>query len=135
MEAEEIDELVHRSEESFNLRDPEVMLERVDAECEWHPFLTAEVQGGAGYRGHEGIRQWFLDIDEMFSEISWQVESVRDLGGDRFLVLGEIRGRGRSSGVEVESPIGQILDLRDGKIVRGWAYPSHEQAKQAASRA
>ncbi len=127
MEAEEIDELVHRSEESFNLRNPEVMLERVDAECEWHPFLTAEVQGGAGYRGHEGIRQ--------FSEISWQVESVRDLGGDRFLVLGEIRGRGRSSGVEVESPIGQILDLRDGKILRGWAYPSHEQAKQAASRA
>ena len=72
-----------------------------------------------------GLRQWFKDVDEMFSEITWQVQSVKDLGDDRVLVLGKLKGRGRASGAEVESPIGQIFEFRDGRVVRGWAYPSH----------
>jgi hypothetical protein len=134
MEAEEIDVLIRQSEESFNLRDPDAMIEGWDAECEWHPFLTAEVEGGQGYRGHEGLRQWFEDVDAMFSELNWRPDSVKDLGEERYLVLGTIKARGRSSGVEVETPIGQILELHDGLIQRGWAYPSHEQARQAANQ-
>jgi ketosteroid isomerase-like protein len=132
MDAAEIDQLIHENEESFNRRDPEVMIASWDARCEWHPFLTAEVEGAQGYRGHDGLRQWFKDIDEMFSEISWHPDSVKNLEGDRVLVLGTIRGRGRTSGVEVETPIGQLIELRDGMILRGWAYPSHEQAMLAA---
>jgi len=134
MDAEEIDALIRRSEESFNLRDPDAMVAGWDPECEWHPFLTAEVEGGQGYRGHEGIRQWFSDLDEMFSEVSWHPASAKDLGDERYLILGAIKARGRSSGVEVETPIGQIIELRDDLILRGWAYPSHEQAKLAAER-
>src|SRR5512133_175925 len=131
MEPEELDQLVNQSVESYNRRDPELMIERWDPDCEWHPYFSAEVEGASGYRGHEGIRQWFRDIDEMFSSVHFEVEKVRDLGDDRFLVLGRLRARGRRSGADVDSPIGQLFELRDGRAVRGWAYLSHEEAKLA----
>jgi ketosteroid isomerase-like protein len=132
MEAAELDRLVSQAVDSYNRRDPQAMLDRWDPDCEWHPFISAEVEGAAGYRGHEGVRQWFRDTDEMFSEVVWQVDEVRDLGDDRVLVLGRLRARGRGSGVEVSSELGQVFEFRDGRILRGWAYPSHEAARQAA---
>jgi ketosteroid isomerase-like protein len=131
MTPEELNELVRQGAETYNHRDVEAHVSFWDAECEWLPFLTAGV-GEGGYRGHDGIRQWFRDTDEMFSEIEWRVDDVRDLGDDRVLVLGSIRARGRTSGAEVSSPIGQLFELRGNKILRGWAYTSHEEAIAAA---
>ena len=133
--SEDIDELVRRGVESCNARDPEAGLALWDPGCEWHPFLSTEVEGAAAYRGHEGIRRWFRDTDEMFSAVAWTVEEVRNLGDGRILVLGHRHARGRIGGVEVSSQIGQLFDLRDGRIVRGWAYPTHDQALRAAGLA
>jgi ketosteroid isomerase-like protein len=135
MDAEELDRLVRESAESYNSRDPERMIEHWDPDCEWHPFISAEVEGRQAYRGRDGVRQWFRDVDELFSEVQWRVEEAHDLGDDRVIVLGQLKARGRTSGAEVESPIGQLLELRGGKIRRGWAYPSHEQVRQAAGLA
>jgi ketosteroid isomerase-like protein len=134
MRGDEINELVRQAVESYNGRDAGAALPYWDDDCEWHPFLTAEVEGASAYRGHEGIRQWYRDTDEMFSEVVWGVDAVRDLGDDRVVVLGHIRARGRNSGAEVSSAIGQVVELRDGRVLRGWAYPSHEQALQAATQ-
>jgi hypothetical protein len=60
---------------------------------------------------------------------------LRDLEDDRVLVLGHIHARGRTSGAEVSSPIGHLFELREGRVLRGWAYPSHEQALRAAGLA
>jgi ketosteroid isomerase-like protein len=135
MRADEIDELVRQGVESYNARDAEASLSSWDPECEWHPFLSAEVEGATAYRGHEGLRQWYRDTDEMFSEVAWRVEAVRDLGEDRVLVLGHLHARGRISGAEVSSEIGHLFELREGRVLRGWAYPSHQQALGAAGAA
>jgi ketosteroid isomerase-like protein len=71
----------------------------------------------------------------MFSEVAWHVEEVRDLGDDRVLVLGHIYARGRASGAEVSSQVGHVFEFREGRVVRGWAYPSHEQALRTAGLA
>ncbi len=52
--------------------------------------------------------------------------------GDRVLVLGRTEGRGRGSGVQVDSPIGVIYDFRDGKMSRVLAYFDHGEALRAA---
>jgi hypothetical protein len=77
----DIDDLVRRGAESYHARDPEAGLELWDPDCEWHPFLSTQVEGAAGYRGHDGIRQWF--------------------------------------GVDVSSQLGQLWELRGGRIVHG----------------
>src|SRR5262249_6317119 len=58
-------ELLAGSAAAFNDHDPEAWLELWNADCEWHPFLTAREEGDPGYHGPNGIRAWFEDVDEM----------------------------------------------------------------------
>ena len=124
-------ELFEIGVDAYNRRDPESFIARCEPDCEWHPFLRSRVEGEHGYAGHDGIREWFRDIDSMFSEMRAEVREIRDLG-DRVLGLGTLRARGRESGAEVSSPIGWLIEVRAGKLRRGWAYASHEEALEAA---
>jgi ketosteroid isomerase-like protein len=47
-------------------------------------------------------------------------------------VLGHLEGLGRGGGVPVESPVGAVWDLRDGKIWRLRAYLDHDLARRTA---
>jgi hypothetical protein len=51
------------------------------------------------YRGHEGIRTLYADLDEAFDDWKWNIRAVAD-GGDRIAVRGDFVGYGRSSGVK-----------------------------------
>jgi uncharacterized protein len=124
-------ELFEIGVDAYNRRDPEAFVSRCEPDCDWYPFLRSRVEGETGYRGHDGIREWFRDIDSMFSEMRAEVRDIRDLG-DRVLGLGTLRGRGRESGAEVSSPIGWLIEVREGMLRRGWAYASHEEALEAA---
>lgn len=113
--------------EAFNRRDPEAFIRYVRADFEWRPFLLAGVEGGV-YRGQEGVREWFANVDEMFERFSAESSEVYDLG-DRLVILGTLRGRGRGSGVPVDSPLGVVMDFdKEGVASRGAAFASHAQA-------
>ncbi len=49
------------------------------------------------YRGHDGIREMFAELDGVFSEWGWSVDAVVD-GGDRLAVRLNLDTRGRASG-------------------------------------
>ena len=55
----------------------------------------------------------------------------RDLG-DRVLVLGDVNGRGRVSGVEVEDRWGWIVELSEGRAVSLRGFLDEGQALEAA---
>ena len=82
--------------DSFNARDPEGFATLWNPDCEWHPFLTARVEGDPGYHGHNGIRAWFEDIDEMYSAIRVELGDSREVAG-RLLVLGQMTATGRDT--------------------------------------
>ena len=84
-------------------------------DCEWHPFLTARVEGDPGYHGHNGMRAWFEDVDEMFSEMHVELGRFRQVG-DRLLVLGQMTATGRVSGAVVSSEVAWVMELRDDKL-------------------
>jgi ketosteroid isomerase-like protein len=50
------------------------------------------------YRGHEGIRALYADIDEVFDYWAWTARGVVD-GGDRLAIRADFVGYGRGSGV------------------------------------
>ena len=54
---------------------------------------------------------------------------------DRVLTLGWMVGRGRGSGVPVESPLGVLGDYRDGKCWRVRGFLDHGEALRAAGLA
>jgi ketosteroid isomerase-like protein len=123
--------LVEQSRDAYNDRDPEAWVAVWNADSEWHPFLTAREEGDPGYHGHNGIRAWFEDVDEMFSEIRVELDQLREIG-DKLLVLGRMTAKRRGSGGEVESDVGWVFEPKGERLQRGWAYGSHEQAERAA---
>jgi ketosteroid isomerase-like protein len=126
-----IQKLIEDTLDAYNRRDPEVFVAGWHPDCEWHPFLTARVEGDPGYHGHNGLRAWFEDTDEMFTEVRAELDEVREVG-DLFVGLGRMNARGRGSGVEVSTEVGWVFELRGNKFLRGWAYTSHEDAIRAA---
>jgi ketosteroid isomerase-like protein len=124
--------LVEESRDAFNQRDPEAWVAAWNPDCEWHPFLTAREEGDPGYHGHNGIRAWFEDVDEMFSEIHVELEQIREVG-DHLLVLGQMEAKARGTGAEVNSEVAWVFEPGGEKLQRGWAYTSHVEAERAAN--
>jgi hypothetical protein len=95
--------MVEHLRDAYNARDPDAFVEVWSADCEWHPFLTARVEGDPGYHGHNGMRAWFEDLDEMYADLRVEFESFREVKG-RLVVLGQMTAKGRG-GAEVQSEV------------------------------
>jgi hypothetical protein len=126
--------LFEQGRDAYNARDPEAWVAIWNQDCEWHPFLTAREEGDPGYHGHNGMRAWFEDVDEMFSQMHVELDTIREVG-DRLLVLGQMTARSRGTAADVSRDVAWVFEPRSEKLQRGWAYDSHEDAKRAAEEA
>jgi ketosteroid isomerase-like protein len=123
-------EAVRLTVEAINERRFDDAARNWDTQGEWRPAMAGLLEGKT-YRGEKALRRYFDDVTENFSELQIVDPEFRDLG-DRVLVLYRLRVRGQDSGVPVEEPGGIVYELRDGKIVSGESYLSHEEALEAA---
>jgi hypothetical protein len=127
-------DLAQRCIDAYNRRDPDAFAAVWRTDCEWHPFLTARVEGDLGYHGHNGLRAWFEDVDEMYEDAHGELEDVRVAGG-RIVGLGHMSARGRGGGDQLRTEVGWVLEVSGDLISRGWAYMSHAEALTAADSA
>jgi ketosteroid isomerase-like protein len=121
--------------DAYNHRDPDAFAAHWNPDCEWHPVL-ARPEGDPGYYGHSGIRRWFEDVNEMYEYVEFHVDfdDLRQVG-DRLLVRGRMKAKGRGSGAEVTSDVGWVLELRGERFQRARGYISYEDARHAAEEA
>jgi ketosteroid isomerase-like protein len=125
-------EVVKRAREAANRGDIEALLEELDPEVEWHPAMQALLGGEATvYRRHEGVREMFRDFYGAFAELHVAVSRTEDLG-DRVVMIGRLRARGKESGAQIESAWGSVTEVKNGKGIRVWTYLDHEEALSAA---
>jgi ketosteroid isomerase-like protein len=91
------------------------------------------VEGGGGYRGAQGFREWLASWGEMFGE-AWEsaVEHARAIDDERVLVTGWMKARGMRGGVPVEQRFWVLMRVRDGKLTRSEVYTDRDQALEAA---
>jgi ketosteroid isomerase-like protein len=109
--------------------DPETMIAASDPGFEMH---LVRVDGGtAYYAGAGGIREFFRDVAESWEWFRFEATDIRDLG-DRVLVLGDARGRGRVSGVEVDDQWAWIVELREGRAASLRGFLDQHDALEAA---
>jgi ketosteroid isomerase-like protein len=123
-------ELVRQALEAFNRRDVDAFGRLAAEDYEWFPSMVSVVEGGS-FHGQDGIDRYFRESESTWEELLVLGEDFRDLG-DRIVVLGRTRGRGRGSGVESESSIGMVCDIRDGKLSCVRAYLDHAETLRAA---
>jgi ketosteroid isomerase-like protein len=124
-------EAFKRGLEAGNRGDVETLLEVLDAEVAWHSALHALLGGEATvYRGHDGVREMFRDLYEAFDEIQIEISEIRDLG-DQLVAIGRTRARGEASGADVETPIGFVIEFRNGKAFSYRGYLDPKEALEA----
>jgi ketosteroid isomerase-like protein len=122
-------EIVERAIDAFSRGDAEAFAELTTEDLEWKTGLGA-VEGEV-FRGREGVETYFARLAGAWDSFLFLADEYRDLG-DVVIALGRLRGQGRGGGVPVESPVGAVWDLREGRIFRLRAYLDHAQALEAA---
>jgi ketosteroid isomerase-like protein len=122
-------DLARRAFEAFAARDVEALLALAVDDLEFLPVTANITTGGVPYRGHDGMRRYFDDIAQVWSELRVFPDEYRELAG-AVVVLGRVRGRG--GGMIIDRPTGWVWRMRDGKIASVRVYGSHAEALEAA---
>ena len=123
-------EVVRALLERWNAGEHAVLTEYTTSDFAFFPALDRTVEGDS-YRGREGIERYFEMLGDTWEELHVLGDEIRDLG-DRVLVLGRVEGRGRGSGVQVDAPVGFVLDFRGVKVSRVRAYLDQGEALRVA---
>jgi ketosteroid isomerase-like protein len=109
----------------LSLYDPEV-------EADFSRSPQGNMTGGALiYRGHDGVRRMSRDWNEAWADVQYSIDELIDAGEHVISAL-TYRGRGRSSGAEVEQTDYPVWTIRDAKIARVVWLPTREEALEAA---
>src|SRR5262245_14890561 len=129
--SEENIEVFRRAVQAFNDRDIAVLAHLITEDYEFIPYLAAGVEKTTTYRGRQGLRDYLKEADEAWESIQIHVDEVRDLG-DRALAFGEMRARGRGSGIDARVPLAWVFEFRDGKLSRYQSFGDTPEALEDA---
>jgi ketosteroid isomerase-like protein len=121
-------ELVRGIIDALNRGDVDGMLARMHPDFEWRPLESSPV--ARSYRGREQVRRYVEDWLNTFDSLRLDLQDPTEVG-DRVLAVIHGRGRGRASGVELETRFCQVWTLRRGTAVRMEEYATREQGLAA----
>jgi ketosteroid isomerase-like protein len=106
---------VRRAFEALNAGDPYVFLEAYDADIElWVPAFSGLDSGVM--RGAKEVELWYAHTFAQWGNPHYEVEQLIEWG-PHVAALGRWVGRGRRSGIELESEWVTIFSFSEGKIV------------------
>jgi GH15 family glucan-1,4-alpha-glucosidase len=117
-------ELHLRAVEAFNHGDLDAFLALSHEEIETESRLAA-MEGG--YQGHEGVRRWWRNLFDFFSDYKVEVEELDDLC-EVTLALQRAEAHGAASTTPLVETIWQAARWREGKCVWWRNFNSEAEA-------
>ncbi len=116
--------------EGWNHGDIDAWLNAVHPEIEWYSEVARRMEGAETVsRGLDEMRQFWDEWHSVWN-LKIDISEIRDLG-DTILVLANIRARGETSEIDLESPAGYVFEFEDGLARRARAYLDPRQAFEA----
>jgi ketosteroid isomerase-like protein len=116
--------------EAINEGDPDAGFDLFDAELEFREdpkFPEATV-----YRGRDEVVRNFREFTASFEHYRFEIEDVRDAGGDKVMAVLREQARGKASGLEVDRRSGWVTTFRDGRVLSFEIYLDPADALEAA---
>jgi ketosteroid isomerase-like protein len=125
---------IRRSVEAWNRGDFEPWIAGFAPDCEWYPTTEGGLVGeSAPIRGHDGLRGFAREANELWKHFRIEVTDLL-LRGRLTLLVGRWGARGRSSGVDVETPMFWVTERNDaGKGVLSKSFVDLDEALAAAA--
>jgi ketosteroid isomerase-like protein len=122
-------ELVRGLYRAWEAGDLDAALAGIAPDIEW--IEPADAPDGQSWHGPQGVLDSMAEWTEPFDDYRIEVVGEVDLGDQ--VVVGLVqRGRGKASGVAVESEVWHLWMLRDGKAVRVQMFRNKTEALAAA---
>jgi ketosteroid isomerase-like protein len=104
------------------------MLARMHPDFEWRPLEASPV--ARVYRGGEQVRRYVEDWITTFDVVRLHLDDPTELA-DRVVAMVRGRGRGRASGVELDTRFCQVWTVRCGMAVGMEEYATRQEALAA----
>jgi ketosteroid isomerase-like protein len=111
--------------EALNRGDVDGMLERMHPDFQWRP-LEGSPAGGV-FRGHEQVRRYVEDWLATFDNLRLVLEEPSEVA-DRVVAVVHAHGRGRASGLQLDTRFCQVWTVRGGAAAGMEEYTTREQA-------
>jgi ketosteroid isomerase-like protein len=115
--------------DAYNREGPEAIIAFLDPDVEW--VADRSDLGRVTYRGRDGVRKAFAEQFEGLDRLGFEIDELIDRG-DQIVALGQLHGRGRSTGIEGQSPLAIVFTVGgDGKIIRYESFRNAQEALEA----
>ena len=108
-------EIARQAIDAFNGSHVDGFAALTTPDFEWSPSMVA-IEGET-YRGREGIERYFGNLNNAWEKFHILPEGFRD-HENLVVMLGQLEGRGKGSGVPVDASLGMVFDFRGGAISR-----------------
>ena len=118
-------EVVRRAHAALNAGDLDELVTLCDPDFQLD--MSDRVFNPATYRGHDGIRQFYSEVRDVWECYVWDPEELHD-EGDVVVALLRTRARGRGSRLEIERRTAMIWVVREGKALSLRFYREPEAA-------
>jgi ketosteroid isomerase-like protein len=126
MPQENVDRLRRIQQQLFDCRrlGPDVLAEDV----EW---LNPDDAVEPGRRcGRDSFNEAIASVFDAWEQARFDIERLIEHGDD-VVALGQVRGRGHATRMEVDRPHGEIWTFRDGRVTRMCWFHSHQETLEA----
>jgi ketosteroid isomerase-like protein len=98
---------------------------------EWHG--SAAGLSPDAFHGHDGVRDYFGRVGEVFPERRVEALEVIDVDGERVILVSRIVGQSEKFGTELSADYAWLITFEaNGKAVRVEAFTDKAQALEAA---
>ena len=121
-------EAVRRTMDAYNTRDLRAYFDMLSESVRFRSRFSAM---GRVYRGHDEVRRYFAELDEVWSRYEMRVLRLVP-AGRQVAALCHLYAVGRESNLQVEEKSAIVFTVEAGKIVRIDAYATHAEALDAA---
>jgi ketosteroid isomerase-like protein len=123
-------ELVRKLLEVYNERTFVENTDLIDPDVVWD-MSRVQLPDADSYTGRSEFRSFVEAWEEGFASEHMEAKEIVD-AGDRVVVMVHHRGRGKSSGIEVNQTFAMVWTFRAGRVVRMEMYPTRADALEAA---
>jgi ketosteroid isomerase-like protein len=123
-------ELVARFNEALNRGDAQGAALLLDPEVEID--LSRRLLDAGVAQGRDGFVKAWSDLTSPWEDHAFEVEEFVDLGDGRVLALIRVRGKGRTSGADVDARIAYIYVIRNSVMLHVTYYAERSEALRDA---
>jgi ketosteroid isomerase-like protein len=102
--------MVESAHRALNSGDIDTLIELCNSD--FRLDMSDRVFNPAVYEGHDGIRRFYAEVQDVWESYVWEPEQLIDSGGD-VVALIRATGRGRESGVEVDRETAMVWTLEE----------------------